>query len=108
MTDREALIERSRVRYGELMALSLDPYSGGTEQEDARLIKALGDALEAEEWQPMETAPTNGTPVIVHDGTHAWPSRTHTRWGRLHGWKHMPAPPKTTKADPGPHGTGVR
>lgn len=95
MTDRDALIERSKVRYGELMALSLDPYSRGTEHDDARLIKALGDALAAETWQPSETAPTDGTLVIVHDGTDVWTSRTYTSWGCwLRGWKHMPAPPK--------------
>ena len=70
-------------------------------------LRRLHAAVEACGWQPIETAPRDGTPVLVTGGIAYWreeksawftitgeeyPGR-RIQWPVTH-WMHLPAPPK--------------
>jgi hypothetical protein len=73
-----------------------DDWSTGHRNLVAAISTALRDAVKAErKWQPIETAPKDGTPILWHSGSEYavifWP--VYAACFEIGIWQHVPATP---------------
>lgn len=93
-------LQQSADDWSKIVALPVLQYG---QANTIAVLREAADALDASGWQPMETAPKDGTPILAYGGgcliveyqpsLHAFVDGEMCRWAPL-GWQPLLAPPR--------------